>query len=68
MLANIQFRIFYLPVSCIRDVKFKTYETVILPVVLYGCETLFLILSEGHILRVFGKRCCGEYTQQVTGH
>jgi hypothetical protein len=29
------------------------YKAVILPVVLYGCETWFLTLSEEHRLRVF---------------
>jgi hypothetical protein len=39
-----------------RNVKVKTYETVILPVVLYGCETWSLILGEDHRLRVFENR------------
>jgi hypothetical protein len=29
------------------------YKTIIFPVVLYGCETWFLILREEHRLRVF---------------
>jgi hypothetical protein len=32
------------------------YKPIILPVVLYGCETWFLNLSEEHRLRVFEKR------------
>ena len=32
------------------------YRTIILPVVLYGCETLSLILSEERGLRVFKNR------------
>jgi hypothetical protein len=32
------------------------YKTVILPVVLYGCETWSLILGEEHRLRVFENR------------
>jgi hypothetical protein len=32
------------------------YETIILPVVLYGCETWSLILKEEHRLRVFENR------------
>jgi hypothetical protein len=39
-----------------RNVKVKMYKTIILPVVLYGCETLFLILREEHRLRVFENR------------
>jgi hypothetical protein len=34
----------------------KTYKTIILPVVLYGCETLSLMLREEHRLRVFENR------------
>jgi hypothetical protein len=36
--------------------KIKIYKTVILPVVLYGCETLSLTLREEHRLRVFENR------------
>jgi hypothetical protein len=32
------------------------YKTVILPVVLYGCETWFLTLREEYRLRVFENR------------
>jgi hypothetical protein len=39
--------------SRIKILKIKTYKTVILPVVLYGCETLSLTLGEKHRLRVF---------------
>jgi hypothetical protein len=37
-------------------VKIKIYKTIILPVVLYGCETLSLTLREEHRLRVFENR------------
>jgi hypothetical protein len=39
-----------------RNVKVKIYKTIILPVVLYGCETWSLTLKEGHRLRVFQNR------------
>jgi hypothetical protein len=39
-----------------RNVKIKIYKTIILPVVLYGCETLSLTLREGHKLRVFENK------------
>jgi hypothetical protein len=39
-----------------RNVKVKIYKTIILPVVLYGCETLSLTLREEHRLRVFEDR------------
>jgi hypothetical protein len=32
------------------------YKTIILPAVLYECETWSLILRAEHMLRVFGKR------------
>jgi hypothetical protein len=40
--------------SCIsKNLKIKIYKTVILQVVLYGCETWSLTLREEHRLRVF---------------
>jgi hypothetical protein len=36
--------------------KIRIYKTIILPVVLYGCETWSLTLREKHILRVFENR------------
>jgi hypothetical protein len=36
-----------------RNVKVKIYKTIILPVVLYGCETWSLTPREEHRLRVF---------------
>jgi hypothetical protein len=39
-----------------RNVKVKIYKTIILPVVLYGCETWSFTLREEHRLRVFENR------------
>jgi hypothetical protein len=39
-----------------RNYKIKIYRTIILPVVLYGCETWSLTLREEHRLRVFENR------------
>jgi hypothetical protein len=39
-----------------KNLKIKIYRTVILPVVLYGCETWSLTLGEKHRLRVFENR------------
>jgi hypothetical protein len=39
-----------------RNVKVKIYKTIILPVVLYGCETWCLTLREKYRLRVFENR------------
>jgi hypothetical protein len=36
-----------------KNIKIEIYKTVILPVVLYGCETWSLTLREEHRLRVF---------------
>jgi hypothetical protein len=49
----------------------KIYETIILSVGLYGCETWCLTLREGHRLRVFEKkvlrRIFGPKRDEVTG-
>jgi hypothetical protein len=39
-----------------RNTKGKTYKTIILPVVLQGCEPWSLTLREEHGLRVFENR------------
>jgi hypothetical protein len=48
-----------------KNVKIRIYKTIILPVVLYGCETFSLILKEIHRLRVL--RIFGPKRDQVTG-
>jgi hypothetical protein len=40
-----------------RNLKIKIYRTIILPVVLYGCETCSLTLREERRLRVFEIVC-----------
>jgi hypothetical protein len=53
------------------NVKVKIYKTIILPAVLYGCETRPLTLREEHRLRVFEKRVLrrifGPKRNEVTG-
>jgi len=39
-----------------KNIKIEIYRTIILPVVLYGCETWSLTLREERRLRVFGNR------------
>jgi uncharacterized membrane protein len=39
-----------------KNVKIKTYRTIILPLVFYGCETLALTLREERRLMVFEDR------------
>jgi len=71
MLAIIQRRIFCLPICYPKNLKIKIYRTIILPVVLYGCETWSLTLREGHRLRVFEnrvfKRLFGPKRDAITG-
>jgi len=55
MLAIIRCRIFVFQFA-IKNLKIKMYRTIILPVVLYGCETWSLTLREERRLRVFEHR------------
>ena len=54
-----------------KNLKIKIYRTTILPVVLYGCETWSLTLSEERRLRVFETRALmlifGPKRDEVTG-
>jgi hypothetical protein len=55
----------------IKNVKIKIYRTIILPVVLYGCETWSLTLREEYRLRVFEsrvlRRIFGTKRDEATG-
>jgi hypothetical protein len=55
MLAIIRCRIFSSRLLS-KNTKIRVYRTVVLPVVLYGCETWSLTLSEEQRLRVFENR------------
>ncbi|KAJ4450066.1 hypothetical protein ANN_01473 [Periplaneta americana] len=54
-----------------KNLKVRIYKTVILPVVLYGCETWTLTLREEHRLRVFEnkvlRKTFGAKRDEVTG-
>jgi len=54
-----------------KNLKIKIYRTIILPVVLYACETWSLTLREERRLRVFGnrglRRIYGPKRDEVTG-
>ena len=54
-----------------KNLKIKIYRTIILPVVLYGCETWSLPLSEERKLRVFEnmvlRRIFGPRRDEVKG-
>jgi hypothetical protein len=70
MLATIWYRAFS---SCLlsKNVKLRIYKTIILPVVLYGCETWSLTLREEHRLMVFEnrvlRRIFGPKRDELTG-
>jgi hypothetical protein len=54
-----------------KNLKIRIYKTIILPVVLYGCETWSLTLKEENRLRVFEnrvlRRIFGPKRDEVTG-
>ena len=54
-----------------KKLTIKIYRTIILPVVLYGCETWSLTLREDRRLRVFEnrvlRRVFGPKRDEVTG-
>ena len=53
-----------------KNLKIKTYRNIILPVVLYGCETWSLTLREERRLKVFENRVLrifGPKRDEVTG-
>ena len=54
-----------------KKLKIKIYRTIILPVVLYGCEDWSLTLREERKLRVFEnvvlRRLFGPWSDEVTG-
>ena len=54
-----------------KNLKIKIHKTIILPVVLYGCETWSLTLREERKLRVFEnmvlRRIFGPRREEVTG-
>ena len=54
-----------------KNLKIKIYRTIILPIVLYGCETWSLTLREKRRLKVFEnrvlRRVFGPKRDEVTG-
>jgi hypothetical protein len=71
MLATVQCRTFLSSRLLSKNVEVRTHRTIILPVVLYGCEIWSLILREEHRLRAFGnrvlRRIFGLMRDEVTG-
>jgi hypothetical protein len=54
-----------------KNVKLRIYKTIIMPLVLYGCETWSLTVREEHKLRVFQnkvlRRIFGPKRDGMTG-
>jgi hypothetical protein len=54
-----------------KNIKIRICKTIILPVVLYGCETWTLTLREEYRLKVFEnsvlRRIFGPKREEVTG-
>jgi hypothetical protein len=54
-----------------KNLEFEIYRNIILPVVLYGCETWSLTLREERRLKVFEnrvlRRVFGSKREEVTG-
>jgi hypothetical protein len=71
MLATIQFRTFLSSRLLSKNIKIRIYRTIILPVLLYGCETCSLTLREEHRFRAFEnrvlRRIFGPQGDEVTG-
>jgi hypothetical protein len=57
--------------EAMKNLQVRINKTIILPVVLYGCETWSLTLREEHRLRVFENRVLrkifGQKTDEMTG-
>jgi len=71
ILAIIRCTVIYLPVCYQKNKKIKIYRTIILPFVLYGCETWSFTLREERRLRVFEnrvlRRICVPKRVEITG-
>jgi hypothetical protein len=59
MHVTILFRVLSSHLLC-KNLKIKIYESIILLVILYGCETWSFTLKEEHRLRVLEKRVLGR--------
>ena len=54
-----------------KKLKISTYETIVLPVVFYGCKSWSLTFTEEHRLRVFEnkvlRKIFGAKRDEITG-
>jgi len=70
MLSVIRCGIFCVPVCCPKNIKIKIHRNIILPLVLYGCETWSIILREERRPSVFEnsmlRRIFGPKRDEVT--
>ena len=69
LLLGAEYFVFQLAIQKFTDIEI--YRTIILPVVLYGCETRSLTLREERRLRVFENRVLrvifGPQRDEITG-
>jgi hypothetical protein len=72
MLATVKPKTFWPSCLLSKNIKIRIYKTIILPVVLYGCETWSLTLREEHIMRMFENRVLRRIFEpkrdEVMGH
>jgi hypothetical protein len=66
MLATIHARTFLSSRLLSKNIKICIYKIIILPLVLYGCETWSLILNREHRQRVFGNGAEGNIWTEET--
>jgi hypothetical protein len=50
-----------------KNLKIRTYRTIILPVVLYGCENWSVLLRKEYRLKVFENRVLRRITEPQWG-
>ena len=70
-LLLLYYHYYYIIIIIIIIIIIANYKTIILPVVLYGCETWSLALREEHRLRVFEnkvlRKIFGPKRDEITG-
>jgi hypothetical protein len=68
MSAAMWFRIFCLPICCLKTLTLKIYKSVILPVVLYGCRNMVCHCKKKRLKVFKNMRMFGPRSVEVTGN
>jgi hypothetical protein len=63
-IIHLSFQNFLTSRLLLKNINFRIYKNIILPVVLYGCDPWFLPLLEEHRLRVFEDRALRRIFEQ----